>query len=152
MEQVLDGLLLCAVAVDEVFRRSAEDNLSGDADGGIFLEADGGFLLIPVVEDDGDAGFRYAGLTALVYQVLLGAPVSFIVVREQSSTRGPVRTCRFCARTVDMFVIPRTKQMASRMLDFPLPLRPVMELKLSSLRYISPGHAPAERGIVYLPS
>jgi hypothetical protein len=32
-----------------------------------------------------------------------------------------------------MFVMPRTKQMASRMLDLPLPFRPVMELKLSSL-------------------
>lgn len=42
-------------------------------------------------------------------------------------------TCKFCARTVDMFVIPKTKQMESRMLDLPLPLRPVMELKLSSL-------------------
>lgn len=32
-----------------------------------------------------------------------------------------------------MFVIPRTKHIESRMFDFPLPLRPVMELKLSSL-------------------
>jgi len=43
------------------------------------------------------------------------------------------RTWRFWARTVDIFVMPNTKQMASRMLDFPEPLRPVMELKLSSL-------------------
>lgn len=33
-----------------------------------------------------------------------------------------------------MFVIPRTKQIASRIFDLPEPLRPVMELKLSSLR------------------
>ena len=33
-----------------------------------------------------------------------------------------------------MLVMPRTKQIASRMLDLPLPLRPVIELKLSSLR------------------
>lgn len=46
-------------------------------------------------------------------------------------------TCRFCARTVDMLVMPNTKQMASRMLDLPLPLRPVMELKLSSLLIVS---------------
>lgn len=32
-----------------------------------------------------------------------------------------------------MFVIPKTKQMASRMLDLPLPFKPVIELKLSSL-------------------
>jgi hypothetical protein len=31
-----------------------------------------------------------------------------------------------------MFVIPRTKHIASKMLDFPDPFRPVIELKLSS--------------------
>ena len=36
-----------------------------------------------------------------------------------------------------MFVIPRTKQIASRILDFPLPFSPVMELKLSSLCDVS---------------
>lgn len=36
-----------------------------------------------------------------------------------------------------MFVMPSTKQMASRMLDLPLPLSPVMELKLSSLQSAS---------------
>ena len=46
-------------------------------------------------------------------------------------------TCRFCARTVLMLVIPRTKHIASRILDFPLPLRPVIELKLSSLQRTS---------------
>ncbi len=38
----------------------------------------------------------------------------------------------FCALTVLMLVIPRTKHIASRIFDFPLPLRPVMELKVSS--------------------
>ena len=38
----------------------------------------------------------------------------------------------FCALTVVMLVMPRTKHIASRIFDFPLPLRPVMELKLSS--------------------
>lgn len=42
-------------------------------------------------------------------------------------------TCKFCARTVVMFVMPKTKQMESRILDLPLPLRPVMELNVSSL-------------------
>ena len=42
------------------------------------------------------------------------------------------RTCKFCALTVLMFVIPNTKQMESNMFDFPLPLRPVIELKVSS--------------------
>lgn len=31
-----------------------------------------------------------------------------------------------------MFVIPKTKHIESRIFDFPLPLRPVMELKVSS--------------------
>ena len=39
---------------------------------------------------------------------------------------------RFPARTWDRLVIPRTKQMESRMLDFPDPLRPVMALKWGS--------------------
>jgi hypothetical protein len=38
---------------------------------------------------------------------------------------------------VVILVIPRTKQIASRILDFPLPLRPVIELKLSSLDTVS---------------
>lgn len=33
-----------------------------------------------------------------------------------------------CYRTDCMFVIPSTKQIASRMFDFPEPLRPVMAL------------------------
>ena len=41
-------------------------------------------------------------------------------------------TCRFCALTTLMLVIPRTKHIASRIFDLPDPLRPVMELKLSS--------------------
>lgn len=54
--------------------------------------------------------------------------------RPWGGDEGGLRTWRFCARTVDMLVMPKTKQMASRMLDLPEPLRPVMELKLSSLR------------------
>lgn len=41
-------------------------------------------------------------------------------------------TCMFCALTVLILVIPRTKHIASSILDFPLPFRPVIELKLSS--------------------
>lgn len=48
-------------------------------------------------------------------------------------------TCKFCARTTPKFVIPRTKHIASRMLDFPDPFRPVIELKLSSLPIVSAG-------------
>lgn len=44
-----------------------------------------------------------------------------------------MRSCKFVARTVLIFVMPRTKHIASRIFDFPLPFKPVIELKLSSL-------------------
>lgn len=37
--------------------------------------------------------------------------------------------CKVKILTDDMFVIPNTKQIASRMLDFPEPFRPVIALK-----------------------
>ena len=46
-------------------------------------------------------------------------------------------TWRFWARTTPMFVIPSTKHIASRILDLPLPFRPVIELKVSSLWKLS---------------
>jgi len=36
-----------------------------------------------------------------------------------------------------MLVIPKTKHIESKMFDFPLPFRPVIELKLSSLTQVS---------------
>ena len=48
-----------------------------------------------------------------------------------------MHTWRFCARTVVIFVIPKTKHIESRILLFPLPLSPVIELKLSSLSTVS---------------
>lgn len=62
-----------------------------------------------------------------------------------------IQTWRFAARTVDMFVIPKTKQMESRILDFPLPFRPVIELKLSSLNPVSHVDASESCAIVYHP-
>ena len=70
LEEVLYCLLLCAVAVDEVFACSSENNLAGDADLGIFFESDGGLLFVAVVEDDCDACFRYSGLSTLVDEIL----------------------------------------------------------------------------------
>jgi hypothetical protein len=70
LEEVLDGLLLRAVAVDQVFACAAENDLSSDADLRIFFESDWGLLLVAVIEDDCDACFRYSGLSALVYEVL----------------------------------------------------------------------------------
>lgn len=70
MEKVLDCLLLCTVAIDQVFGCAAEDNLAGDADCSIFLETDGRLFLVPVIEDNGDTGFCNSGLPALVDQIL----------------------------------------------------------------------------------
>lgn len=118
------------MTVDQVFGGAAEDDLPGDADGGVFLEADGRLLLVPVVEDDRDTSFRDSGLAALIDEILWSRWTSAWKTRVG---QGSSRTCKFCARTVDMFVMPKTKHMESRMLDLPLPFRPVMELKLSSL-------------------
>jgi hypothetical protein len=71
LEEVLYRLLLGAVAIDEVFVGSIEDDLSGDADRCIFFEADRGLLLIPVVENDRNACLLNAGLSTLVDEVLV---------------------------------------------------------------------------------
>lgn len=72
MEEVLHCLLLCAVAINEVFARAAENNLASNRYLGIFFEADGRFCFIAVVEDYSDTGFGDACLTALVDEVLKG--------------------------------------------------------------------------------
>jgi hypothetical protein len=50
-----------------------------------------------------------------------------------------------------MFVIPKTKHIESRILLFPLPLSPVIELKLSSLSVISPTLSMRSVAVVYHP-
>lgn len=115
------------MAVDQVFTRSSQHNLSGDTDLRIFLKADGRLLLVAIVENDCYAGFRYSGLSTLVYEILEAESILHSAMFKSK------HTCKFCARTVVMFVIPKTKHIESRMLDFPLPFRPVIELKDSSL-------------------
>lgn len=120
------------MAIDEVFAGAAQHDLARYGDLRIFFKPDGALLLVSVIENYRDAGFCYARLSALVYQILsetLHASVPAIA----SSGGELAHTWRFCARTVLIFVIPSTKHIASKILDFPLPLSPVMELKLSSL-------------------
>jgi hypothetical protein len=50
-----------------------------------------------------------------------------------------------------MFVIPKTKHIESRMFDLPLPLRPVIELKLSSLQKSQYQSKEGSVAIVYHP-
>lgn len=57
--------------IDQVLGSSAEDDLSGDADGRIFLETDRRLLLVAIIEDNCDAGFRYTSLPALVDEILV---------------------------------------------------------------------------------
>jgi len=70
LEEVLDRLLLCAVAIDKVLARAAEHDLPSDRNLGIFFEANGRFGFVAVVEDYGDAGFGNARLAAFVDEVL----------------------------------------------------------------------------------
>lgn len=74
MEEVLDGLLLRTMAVDEVLAGAAEDDLARHGNLGILLEADGRLALIRVIEDDGNGGLGDTRLAALVDEVLDSPP------------------------------------------------------------------------------
>lgn len=67
------------MTVDEIFRCATKNNLARDADACIFLETDRGFFRISVVKDNCYTGLGYAGLSALVNQVLYSKIVSDIV-------------------------------------------------------------------------
>jgi hypothetical protein len=71
LKQVLDGLLLRAVAIDQVFTRASENNLASDADLRIFFESNRGLSFVAVVKDNCDARFRYSGLSTLVDEILM---------------------------------------------------------------------------------
>ena len=81
--------------------------------------------LVRVVKHDGDAGFGDTSLPTFVYQVLLIRSAHLIQKEVQCYVKITLDT----RHTVCMLVIPKTKQIASRMLDLPEPLRPVMALK-----------------------
>lgn len=74
LEEVLNCLLLCAVAVDEILVRAIKHDLARDADGGVLLEADRRLLRVSVVEYDSDARLLNTCLSALVDKVLYHAP------------------------------------------------------------------------------
>lgn len=91
MEEILNSLLLCSVAVDQVFGGSAEDHLAGDTYCCIFFETDRRLLLISVVEDNRHASFGDAGLTALVNEVLesIGQSVIDVVLISSCDVLPP---------------------------------------------------------------
>jgi hypothetical protein len=70
LEKVLYALLLCTVAIDEVFTCATQHNLACYRYLCMFLETDRALRFVAVVEDDGDAGFCDASLAALVDEIL----------------------------------------------------------------------------------
>jgi hypothetical protein len=70
LEEVLNGLLLGAMAVDEVFGGAPEHDLPGYAYCGIFFEPDGRLLLVPVIEYYCNAGLGDSGLSTFVDEIL----------------------------------------------------------------------------------
>ena len=70
LEQVLHRLLLRAMAVDQVFARTAEYDLSGNRNRRIFLKTDGRFFRVAVIEDDGHTGLGHTRLSTFVNEIL----------------------------------------------------------------------------------
>ena len=70
MEEVLDCLLLCAVAIDKVLAGATQDDLPSDGNLSVFLETNRRFGFVAVIEDNGDTGFGNARLAAFVNEVL----------------------------------------------------------------------------------
>jgi hypothetical protein len=83
--------------------------------------------LVPfrVIKNNSHTGFRDTSLTPLIDQVLL---VLCSHLHQTTRFFNTNSTTLCSARTWDIFVIPRTKQIASRMLDLPEPFRPVIAL------------------------
>ena len=71
LEEILDRLLLRAVAIDEVFACAAEYDLPRDRYLAIFFEPNRGLFLIPIVEDNCNASFSDTSLASFVDQVLV---------------------------------------------------------------------------------
>jgi hypothetical protein len=70
LEEILDRLLLRAMAVDQILGRAAKDDLASYADGSILFESYRRFLLISVVEDDRDTSLGDTRLASFVYKIL----------------------------------------------------------------------------------
>ena len=87
-----------------------------------------GWAVFPVriIKDDSNRGLGDAGLTTFIDEILL---ILRTHLETEEVIRGYMVQRIWRTRTDDMLVRPRTKQMASRMFDFPEPLRPVMALK-----------------------
>ena len=94
LKKILYSLLLRTVAIDQVFARASQHNLSGDADLGIFLKSNGRLLLVTVVEDDRYTGLCDSGLSTLVDEILIASQYNAIAGELRinipaNSVRGP---------------------------------------------------------------
>jgi hypothetical protein len=83
------------MAVNQIFARTAQDDLPGHGDIRIFLETDGGFGGIPVIEDNGHAGFGHTGLTALVDKILQVLRTNSAHIRDTEDETDGVEDVRF---------------------------------------------------------
>jgi hypothetical protein len=114
-----------------------ETDLASDRDLGHLLETDGRLRRVRVVEDDGDRSAGHAGLTTLVDQVEQVGGADLRKEHRQLATAEHAALIR----TVVKLVIPRTKQIASRMLDLP---EPFLRGVVSEVSFASPSRTIVE--------
>lgn len=96
------------------------------------LQTGGTCCAVRVVEHDSDTSLGDTSLSALVNQVLLVLGAHLRCVGFVPLCQCVFQSVMPRSRTCCMLVIPRTKHIASRILDFPDPLRPVMALNEAS--------------------
>lgn len=85
LKEALNRSLLSSVSIDQILGGSAEYNLPGDGDLGVFFEADGSFGGVSIVEDNSHAGLSDASLTTLVDEVLEVSALSLLILFSSSS-------------------------------------------------------------------
>ena len=106
-------------------------NLSSNRDLFEVLISSRAFGTVGIVKNYSDASFRHSSLTTFINKILLVRSTHLCSMgRVLASCTKPLRGNG--SRTVDMLVIPRTKHIASRMLDLPEPFNPVMALNEAS--------------------
>ena len=98
--------------------------LSRNADFIQLLESDGSFGFICIIENDSNGSSRHACLSPLVDQIqqILRSNLEarFVLILVKLTELVDLKA-RWIGLTVVRLVIPRTKQIASRMFDFPEP-------------------------------
>lgn len=123
LEERLDGVLLGLVTVEQVLGVVRKGDLTRHGDLLAVFQTDGALLSVRVIKDDRHARFRDSCLPTFVDEVLLILSPHLLKGLSAQEERKEAYS-----RTDVIFVIPSTKQIASRILDFPEPFSPVMAL------------------------